>query len=82
MTLYDKTTKIKVVDLKKLWNFVVDNFFIWTHFDSQKLNLSMPNLKFKFCKLTRMKKSAKMKVVELQKLFNFVVDKFFIWIRV
>jgi len=27
MTLHKKTAKIKVVDLEKLWNFVVDNFF-------------------------------------------------------
>jgi hypothetical protein len=24
-----ETAKIKVVDLEKLWNFVVDNFLIW-----------------------------------------------------
>ena len=26
-----KQPKIKVVDFKKLYNFVVDNFFIWNH---------------------------------------------------
>ena len=26
-----ETAKIKVVDLKMLWNFVVDNFLIWNH---------------------------------------------------
>jgi len=26
MTSFEKTIKIKVVDVKKLWNFVVDNF--------------------------------------------------------
>ena len=31
MTSDGDTTKMKVVDLKKLWNFVVDNFFIWIH---------------------------------------------------
>jgi hypothetical protein len=29
-------TKIKVVDLKKLQNFIVDNFFICTHLRSQR----------------------------------------------
>jgi hypothetical protein len=24
----NKTIKIKIVDLEKLWNFIVDNFFI------------------------------------------------------
>jgi len=26
MTSFEKTIKMKVVDLEKLWNFVVDNF--------------------------------------------------------
>jgi hypothetical protein len=26
-----ETIKIKVVDLEKLYNFVVDNLFIWNH---------------------------------------------------
>ena len=29
-------TKTKVVDLKKLYNFVVDNFFIWNHLSMKK----------------------------------------------
>jgi hypothetical protein len=32
-----KTTKTKVVDLQKLYNFVVDNFFIWIRLESQTL---------------------------------------------
>jgi hypothetical protein len=24
-----ETIQIKVADIKKLWNFVVDNFFVW-----------------------------------------------------
>jgi len=31
MTSFEKNAKMKVVDLEKLWNFVVDNFFIWNH---------------------------------------------------
>ena len=27
---------MKVVDLEKLWNFVVDNFFIWNHVVNKK----------------------------------------------
>ena len=26
-----ETSKTKVIDLEKLYNFVVDNFFIWNH---------------------------------------------------
>jgi hypothetical protein len=32
MTSNGETTKIKVVDLEKLHNFRVDNFFIWNLF--------------------------------------------------
>jgi len=28
----EEMTKIKVVDLEKLHNFVIDNFLIWNHF--------------------------------------------------
>ena len=31
MTSDGETTNIKVVDLEKLWNFVVDNFSIGIH---------------------------------------------------
>jgi len=31
-----ETTKIKIVDIKKLWNFIVDNFFIWNHVVNKK----------------------------------------------
>ncbi len=29
--------RTKVIDLDKLYNFVLDNFFIWNHFLSEKL---------------------------------------------
>jgi hypothetical protein len=32
MTSYGEITKIKVIDLKKLINFTVDNFFYWNSF--------------------------------------------------
>jgi len=35
----EKTVYMKVVDLKKLWNFVVHHFFIWNRLEPQKLNL-------------------------------------------
>jgi hypothetical protein len=31
MTSSGETLNMKVVDPKKLWNFVVYNFFIWNH---------------------------------------------------
>jgi hypothetical protein len=39
MTSDGETAKIKVIDLEKLQNFVVDNFFIWIHLGSQILIL-------------------------------------------
>ena len=39
-TIFDgETTKMKVVDLEKLWNFVVDTFLIWICLGSQTSNL-------------------------------------------
>jgi hypothetical protein len=72
-----KTINMKVVDLEKLWNFVVDDF-------SFKIILSMLStfefLKFKIqiLKTTLDGKTINMKVVDLKKLWNFVVDNFFI----
>jgi hypothetical protein len=34
-----ETTKIKVLDFKKLWHFVVDHFFIWNRSGPQTSNL-------------------------------------------
>jgi hypothetical protein len=53
---------MKFVDLKKLWNFVVDNFLIWNHFINEN-------------KLSD-EQTIKTKVVDLEKLWNFVVDNF------
>jgi hypothetical protein len=41
MTSNGETTKIKIVDLEKLYNFVVDNFFIWIHLGPQIINLNL-----------------------------------------
>jgi hypothetical protein len=35
----EKSVKMKVVELQKLFNFVVDNFFIWIRLRSQTINL-------------------------------------------
>jgi hypothetical protein len=37
MTLDGETTNTEVVDLEKLYNFVVDNILIWVHLASQML---------------------------------------------
>jgi hypothetical protein len=46
MTLDGKMTNTKVVRLKKLWNFVVDNFLIWNRLGPQtsKLHTDLYNM--------------------------------------
>ena len=39
MTSDQKTYNIKIIDLQKLWNFVVQNVFIWICLESQTSNL-------------------------------------------
>jgi hypothetical protein len=36
-----KGIKTKVVELQKLFNFIVDNFFVWIHLRSQIVNLRL-----------------------------------------
>jgi hypothetical protein len=35
-TLDEQMAKIKVVNLEKLYNFVVEHFLIWINFDNEK----------------------------------------------
>jgi len=39
MTLDGETTNIKVIDLEKLWNFIVDNFSIGIRLGPQIINI-------------------------------------------
>ena len=49
ITLSDEEmTKIKVIDFDELYNFVVDDFFIWNHLVFKNVVWSCHNLKFKF----------------------------------
>ena len=73
----EEIIKIKVVDLEKLHNFIVDNFLIWNHF-VKKLYLNFKNLNWIF-KMSSNGEMTKTKDVYLKKLCNFVVDNFFIW---
>jgi hypothetical protein len=74
-----KPTKIKVAGLEKLFNFVVENVFIWNLvieqyvWSSQIWNLEFVN--------NLDEETTKMKVADLEKLCNFVVDNHLIWIH-
>jgi hypothetical protein len=62
MTLDGETTKIKVVDPKMLYNFVVDNFLIWNHLVKENYVWISKILKFEFFKQPRMDKQQKQKL--------------------
>ena len=44
----EKMTKIKVIDLDKLYNFVVDDFLSWNHLVFENIVWRCHSLKFKF----------------------------------
>ena len=77
--LYRKMTKIKVIDLDELYNFVVDDFFSWNHLVFENIVWSCHIFKFKFKLFKQMlyRKMTKIKVVNIGMLYNFVVDNFF-----
>jgi hypothetical protein len=79
MTLDGQPTKIKVVDLKMLWNFIVDNFLIW-HILSSKTTFEFPKFEIQILYTTLDGETTEMKFVDLEKLWNFVVDNVFIWL--
>ena len=52
MTSDGETTKIKVVDLKKLYSFVTDNFFIWNHLSLENYVLNFLTFDIQFFQTT------------------------------
>jgi hypothetical protein len=65
-----KITKTKVVGLKKLFNFIVDNF-LFEIFEVFKF-------KIQILQTTLDEETIKIKVIDLKKLCNFVVDNLFV----
>ena len=72
----DKKIKIKVVDLQKLDNFVVEIFSFELFFTTKS---EFEFLKFEFFWSTSDGETTKMKFVDIKKLWNNVVDNFLIW---
>jgi hypothetical protein len=58
-SINDQTTKINFVDLKKLCNFVIDNFFDLKLACQRKLRLNFKNLKFECSKPPQTRKTPK-----------------------
>ena len=69
-------TKTKVVDLKKLYNFVVDNFSFEIIYSGKTL-FEFLTFEIWIFQMTLDGEMTKTKVVDLEKLYNFVVDNFF-----
>jgi hypothetical protein len=76
-------TKIKIIGIDELYNFVVDDLFIWDHLVFENVVWICHNLKFKFyigqSNLDR--EITKIKLVDLNKLYNFVFDNFFTYVH-
>ena len=71
----------KVVGLKLIYNFVVENFFSWACFGTQIHGLNFEFQIFKIFKWSQMEKKVYTKVVARHQIYNFVVEIFFIWDR-
>jgi hypothetical protein len=67
-------TGTKVVDLEKLYNFVVDNFFHVKSFIQWKLIWIYHFAKFSNKKLSK-------EVVELDDIYNFAIENIFIFLH-
>ena len=71
-------TKRKVVDLEKLYNFIVNNFFIWNHLSKESYIWISHIWNSKFSNDLH-GEASKMIVVNLKMSYNFIVDNPFIW---
>jgi hypothetical protein len=74
-------TKIKIIELDELYNFVVADFFIWNHLVSKISVRSSYILKFKFWVVITKSygEMTNTKNVDLNEFYNFVFDNFSIW---
>jgi hypothetical protein len=84
MSLDGETTKTKVVDPEKLWNFVVDGVFIGTHLCMENLHLNFSHLKFELFKQPQMEKQPKQKLYISKsdatlKLTTFLFETIYAW---
>ena len=72
--------QMKVVDLKKLWKFVVfkKKFEIIL---ASKITFEFLKFEIQILQMASDEKTYNTKVVDLEMLWNFIVDNFLIWIR-
>jgi hypothetical protein len=61
---------IKIIELDKIWNFVVDKIFVWDHlgFQIYKLSLRFFNSNFWISQMTLDGEMSYMKVVVLEEI--------------
>jgi len=65
----EETTKTKVVDFEELYNFIVDNFFIWNHL-SKKNYVWISHIEIQNFQTTSDGETTKPKVVLLDDIYN------------
>ena len=77
----DKMTKIKVVDINELNNFVIHHFLCWNQFGSQILVRTYRFSKFQIWKVQILSndKMTKIKVVYINEWNNFGIHHFLCW---
>ena len=74
ITLSDEEmTKIKVIDINELYNFVVDDFFSWSRSLIKNSIWSSQNLNFKFqiIQIESDGEMTKIKILHLDVFYNF-----------
>ena len=74
-------TKIKIVDLDGLYNFVVDEFFSWSRSLIKKFYLKFSNFEFQIqiVQIESDGEMTKIKNFRLDDLYNFSFGDFSIW---
>jgi len=71
-------SKAKVVDLKNICIFIVDNFCIWNHLSNENY-VWIFTFEIWFFQMTSDGETTKTKLVDVEKLCTFLVHNFFIW---
>jgi len=71
---------IKIIEIDMIYNFIVDNFFIYNYLESQFF-FNFSELKFNF-RIFEWYQNVNMiytKIIVLNVIYNFVLDNFLIW---
>jgi hypothetical protein len=78
--IFQTTREGETIDLKKLYNFEVDRFFIWSHLSKENC-IKVLTFEIQKFQTTSDEEIIKTKSIDLKRLYNFVGDNIFIWIH-